>query len=375
MSNKDKRVQRILKKTQMFDSKYFMDIFNELVKKQASGLGGDSEYRSKLIKKVRDNYYTFRSSAEGKKWSWLKTPIYHQLFKYLHRQIHFNDYLRSILEIHENDLAKINKEQSKLEAKIDVIQNDMQIFSTSSFGNVKATEFEETYLPLLSEINNKLNAVAEIQKLQIMQFKSNNISSGSKIFFSQYGEDQWIVDNLKLPKHGYFIDVGAADGVTYSNSYYFEKNGWHGICFEPNPQNYAFAKLFRDNVKKIAISSKVGKQKFIVSNESADWSRLALNGQPKSNDSLITIETKSLDLIIKENNIKSVDLLSIDTEGTEIDVLDSLSFQKIQPKLIIVEYLNLNSEDNSKQIIRYFKRLPYELIHKTRANLVFQYEE
>ena len=44
-------------------------------------------------------------------------------------------------------------------------------------------------------------------------------------FFSQEGQDLYI-NNLLDKKSGYFIDIGATDGIYINNSYYFEKNGW-----------------------------------------------------------------------------------------------------------------------------------------------------
>jgi hypothetical protein len=44
-------------------------------------------------------------------------------------------------------------------------------------------------------------------------------------YFSQFGEDKWIVDNLHYPLNGVFVDVGASDGVYGNNTYFFEKIG------------------------------------------------------------------------------------------------------------------------------------------------------
>jgi FkbM family methyltransferase len=58
----------------------------------------------------------------------------------------------------------------------------------------------------------------------------------SNIYFSQFNQDEIINTLLENKQNGVFIDVGAYDGITFSNSYFFEKaNNWTGICFEPNP--------------------------------------------------------------------------------------------------------------------------------------------
>ena len=48
-------------------------------------------------------------------------------------------------------------------------------------------------------------------------------------FHSNYNEDQWISTNLQLPEEGIFVDVGACDAITRSNTYHFEMNGWTGF--------------------------------------------------------------------------------------------------------------------------------------------------
>ena len=59
---------------------------------------------------------------------------------------------------------------------------------------------------------------------------------------SQVGQDLWIIDTLDFKRNGYFLDIGALDGTTHSNSLMLErKYGWSGICVEANP--YVFPML------------------------------------------------------------------------------------------------------------------------------------
>jgi FkbM family methyltransferase len=62
--------------------------------------------------------------------------------------------------------------------------------------------------------------------------RKKNIISGE---ISQYGQDRVAFELLKKQKSGTFIDIGANDGLSLSNSLLFEKNGWTGVCVEPNP--------------------------------------------------------------------------------------------------------------------------------------------
>jgi len=219
----------------------------------------------------------------------------------------------------------------------------------------------------------KQNALQEKQaflfnKILIKKSFIETNDASQRIFYSQFAEDQWIVENVPdLPKKGFFIDVGAADGVTFSNTYYFEKRGWTGLCFEPSPFQYQQAKLFRKRVLPLAISDIDGKINFYTSKSFPDWSSTI-----KSDDSLSVtkVESRTLKSIINKNKIKKIDLLSIDVEGSELAVLKGFPFNKIEPSIIIVEYLNKINEKN-REIEPFMKKLPYNLVYKTFANLIY----
>ena len=61
--------------------------------------------------------------------------------------------------------------------------------------------------------------------------------------FSQFNQDKFIFENFfPVKSDGVFVDIGAHDGITLSNTWFFENYlGWTGYCFEPNPS--LFAKL------------------------------------------------------------------------------------------------------------------------------------
>jgi hypothetical protein len=54
-------------------------------------------------------------------------------------------------------------------------------------------------------------------------------------YFSQYKQDEFLDKVLfKKKQNGFFIEIGAHDGISFSNSFFFEKNrSWEGICIEP----------------------------------------------------------------------------------------------------------------------------------------------
>ena len=59
-------------------------------------------------------------------------------------------------------------------------------------------------------------------------------------YYSEYYQDRYVNRCFfKGKTSGFFVDIGAYDGVRISNSLYFEQLGWDGICFEPDPRQFA----------------------------------------------------------------------------------------------------------------------------------------
>jgi FkbM family methyltransferase len=176
---------------------------------------------------------------------------------------------------------------------------------------------------------------------------------------------EWIKDNIQfLDNVCFYIDVGANDGLIVSNTAYFDLNlGWKGICIEPHPRAYSQLVKNRPNSKNlnICISDEEGEVDFCAVNGYAEM----LSGIEKcyhpehikriqseierhgGNKKLIKIISKPLKQVFYENKVKKVDYLSIDTEGSEMDILRSIDFDSVSIKVI-------STENSSKSDIRGF---------------------
>lgn len=152
--------------------------------------------------------------------------------------------------------------------------------------------------------------------------------------------------------YGRCIEIGAVDGVEYSNSYHFELNGWDVLCIEPIPIHYEQLKKNRKLTLNYAISSK--------NIDNAEFTSVVLNNNTRTAVSgmeidhrlyeqikklgynpvqeKIKVTSKRLDWCIENYfNFDTIDFISIDTEGTELDVLKSFDVNKYNIKLLIVE--------------------------------------
>lgn len=180
------------------------------------------------------------------------------------------------------------------------------------------------------------------------------MSIKSDKFFGQHGVDI-LLWNFFDKDNGFFIDVGAHDGISLSNSYFFEQKGWNGICVEANPEKGNQCKQNRKCIVEICACVSNSDMKitdFFVHNSKNSFISCVdpdidaveiltprAKGCALESFKKIKVPCKSLNNII-ENNFSinpKIDFLSVDVEGTELDVLKGFDFDKYKPRLLIIE--------------------------------------
>ena len=160
-----------------------------------------------------------------------------------------------------------------------------------------------------------------------------------------------------------FLEFGATDGIDLSNSYMLELyEGWTGILSEPSPQWHEALIQNRKKTKIITkcIWSQSGKKLdffmsdigvFSTINDFIDNEIKSIPGntrQRKKGGKLVSVETISLnDVIIKYFNDTCPSYISIDTEGSEFEIIKAFNLDKYKPKLLTVEH---NFTENEKKI-------------------------
>jgi FkbM family methyltransferase len=165
---------------------------------------------------------------------------------------------------------------------------------------------------------------------------------------SQILQDLWVCFELDEKRGGFFVEFGATNGLTNSNTWLLETAlGWNGILAEPNPfWHSALAANRHVAIEHRCVSSTSGD---IVSFTTTNDSNPELSAITKSSKGdhfaelrgqgeIIGMETISLaDLLEKHQAPAQIDYLSIDTEGSELDILSAYNFKKHQFSLISVE--------------------------------------
>ena len=166
--------------------------------------------------------------------------------------------------------------------------------------------------------------------------------------FSQIGQDLEVLQMYKYKKNGFFVEIGASDGITLSNTYLLEKNyDWKGICIEPIPSKND--QLIKNRPNSCIINKAVYKQSgllipFKISNINdllsgiCDYINCHIDVVNQDYNEIL-IETITLNDVLDNNNAPTfINYLSLDTEGTEFEILMSVDLNKYIFGLIDVEH-------------------------------------
>lgn len=174
-------------------------------------------------------------------------------------------------------------------------------------------------------------------------------------FYSQYGQDFFLVNEIfNHTTNGFFVDIGAHDGVTLSNTYYLEKNlSWKGICIEANPDAY---ERLRRNRNCLCIQAAIsaqrgGNMRFLrIEGYSQMLSGLIDKYDPRHVERIrkeldlyggkaeeIMVPNNNLNELLAKSSVRRVDYLSVDVEGSELEILQSLDFGQVNYRVIGAE--------------------------------------
>jgi FkbM family methyltransferase len=188
-------------------------------------------------------------------------------------------------------------------------------------------------------------------------------------FHSQWGEDRWLAEHFDIPNLGVFVDIGAGDGVHGSNSLYFESLGWRGLCVDADPRNHEPLRRRCCAVDTCAVSATPGLWPFGMYTHKPSWSGLRRYGADYRE---ILVECRPLEDLLQQWCIDQIDLLSIDVEGTELDVWDSFDHARHRPAIVIVEFDDDHPQRHRRTVHQHLGPDTYRLVHQTPANLILQ---
>ena len=166
---------------------------------------------------------------------------------------------------------------------------------------------------------------------------------------SQSREDRIIELVFPAREHrfGFIVDVGAADGIDNSNSYHMLKRpGWGGVLIEPEPTQYKDLEARyrgRDNVvcQNLAIGTGPPKQTLHCGMQSSTLQRKHYETHKDKHDvnytGQVQVRVMTLTDLLVFLNVETIDFISIDAEGMNYPVWQTLDLSIFQPKLVCIE--------------------------------------
>ncbi len=192
--------------------------------------------------------------------------------------------------------------------------------------------------------------------------------------------DRWVFRGLE---GGYFVDIGAHDGITFSNSWFFEKKrNWQGVCVEPNPAVFRRLAASRScRVLDCCVAHARGTVEFLkiagylemfsgIANRHDDERKRSIAEELQTHggsSELIAVEARTFAEIAAECGFSEVTYLSIGTEGGEMDILKSIDFGRIR-----IHALTVDCNATTINAMNGFMRTKgYELIKTIGPDLLF----
>ena len=200
---------------------------------------------------------------------------------------------------------------------------------------------------------------------------------------SQYQQDKILNEKyFKNRVGGVFVDIGAHDGKSLSNTFFYEKAlNWSGLCIEPLPKVF---KQLKQNRSCILVEGAAWKEDTTKQFRIVEGYPETLSGfidtypdahQKRIADEIALMGGSSVDVDIKcfdvtklllKHKLTEINFLSIDVEGSELDILDSIDYDKIKIDVILAE----NNYGDSR-LASFLETKGYELVGRISIDDVY----
>ena len=193
--------------------------------------------------------------------------------------------------------------------------------------------------------------------------------------YADSGEDLFILRNFG--NNGFYVDVGCHHPTRLNNCHLLYLNGWSGINIDPNDISI---KLF-DFVRKkdLNICTAVSLEKSLVDfyyNKPLSMYNSMVENKTLKNKK--TVNSNTLSAILDETKFKNkhIDFLSIDAEGKDYEVIQSLDFERYSPKFICIEIWTENTHKNydlnKSEIYNLLTEKKYSVVFNEKENFIFK---
>ncbi len=189
---------------------------------------------------------------------------------------------------------------------------------------------------------------------------------------AQLFQDIWAQHELGWKRDGFFVEFGASDGLSNSNTWMLENHfGWRGLLAEPNPDSIESLRTHRKcQISTDCVYPVTGQTVPFRLHDFGEFSGVCADPDAVAKGfRMIEVPTISLnDLLVQQNAPRTIDYMSVDTEGSEFDILSAFDFDAWDVRTLSVEH---NYKPVREQIFRLLKSKGY----KRRYTEVSQFDD
>jgi len=206
-------------------------------------------------------------------------------------------------------------------------------------------------------------------------------------FHSQVGQDRFLLENFFRGKRGgVFVDIGAYDGETLSNTLFFERSmGWTGLCVEPLPAAFAKLKATRMAIcENVSVANFEGEAEFVETDDRTGpnekmFSGLAANFDPRQSQRIAAmgqsrttriVPVTKFSTLLAKHSLFDIDYCSIDTEGSELAILSDFD-----PKRFRIKVLTIENNWDDEALPKLMTEKGYDFFAKLEQDYIFRRRE
>ncbi|MCA9052373.1 MAG: FkbM family methyltransferase [Planctomycetaceae bacterium] len=199
---------------------------------------------------------------------------------------------------------------------------------------------------------------------------------------AQHGEELLLWEVAGWKRDGVFIEIGAHDGVSLSNSLFFEQIGWQGLLIEAHPDLVAQCRISRPG--SLVVHAVLGAQDTGVRNfsmvvgppgiETLSFASTSTKHLQRIESRGGTVKTvvvpaRTITSVLREHQISEIDWMSIDVEGGELEVLEGLDWRTCRPHVLMIED---NSRGNDLRIQDIVTQHGYQKVCRIGCNDIYR---
>ena len=209
--------------------------------------------------------------------------------------------------------------------------------------------------------------------------------------YSQFGQEQFVLNFFNNKKNGVFFEAGGMDGQRHSNTWRLEKEfGWTGLMVEPSPSLYIDLVKNRTCHSENVLLGSGTEYTYLHIKEPEDMAEncgsAGLAGvvefydprhlerierrteETRATTEKIKMKTVPLQSLFDKYNITDIDYFSLDTEGSELDILKTVDFEKVNIKLMGVEF----NYEHESETFNFIVEKGFKPVVKLGPDIMFQ---